>query len=67
MKKIRFTEQQIINALKEAKAGMSISELCRKHDISDASFYVWRKKLGGMSETDLKRLRQLEEENRRLK
>jgi putative transposase len=67
MKKARFTEQQIINVLKEAEAGMSISELCRKHGISDASFYVWRKKFGGMSETDLKRLRQLEEENRRLK
>lgn len=48
-------------------SGMPIGELCRKHGISNASFYQWRKKFGGMNETDLKRLRQLEEENRRLK
>jgi putative transposase len=67
MKKTRFTETQIIAVLKEAESGLSISELCRKHGISDATFYTWRKKFGGMSETDLKRLRHLEEENRRLK
>lgn len=67
MKKARFTEIQIVAVLNEAEAGMPIGELCRKHGISEASFYIWRKKFGGMSETDLKRLRQLEEENRRLK
>jgi putative transposase len=67
MKKARFTETQIVAVLKESEAGIPISELCRKHGISDATFYIWRKKFGGMSETDLKRLRQLEEENRRLK
>ena len=67
MKNTRFTESQIVAVLKEAEAGIPVSELCRKHSISDASFYTWRKKYGGMSETDLKRLRQLEEENRQLK
>ena len=67
MKKARFTENQIVTVLKEAETGLSVSEICRKYGISDATFYTWRKKFGGMSESDLKRLRQLEEENRRLK
>src|SRR5581483_10738409 len=67
MKKARFSESQIVSVLKEAESGVPVKELCRKNGISDATFYVWRKKFGGMSETDLKRLRQLEEENRRLK
>ena len=66
MKK-RFSDQQIISILREAEAGVSARELCRKHAISDATFYTWRKKYGGMGVTELRRLRQLEEENNRLK
>lgn len=67
MKKKRFTESQILTVLKESEAGIEVSEICRKYGISNATFYTWRKKFGGMAESDLKRLRQLEEENRRLK
>jgi putative transposase len=67
MKKTKFSENQIMSILKEAEVGISVSDICRKHGISDATFYVWRKKFGGMTESDLKRLRQLEEENSRLK
>jgi putative transposase len=66
MKK-RFTEQQIIAVLKEAEAGVAVKELCRKHGISDATFYTWRKKFGGMEAQDVRRLKQLEEENTKLK
>ena len=66
MKK-RFTEEQIIGFLREADAGLPIKELCRKHGFSEASFYVWRKKYGGMDVTDAKRLKALEEENAKLK
>ena len=67
MKRKRFTEEQIINALKEAESGLSASDVCRKYGISDATFYNWRRKYGGMEISDAKKLRQLEEENRRLK
>ena len=67
MKRKRFTEEQIIAALKEAEAGLPTPEVCRKYGISDATFYNWRRKYGGMEVSDARRLRQLEEENRRLK
>ena len=66
MKK-RFTDEQIIGFLKQAAAGTPIKELCRKHGFSDASFYLWRRKFGGMDVPDAKRLRELESENARLK
>lgn len=67
MKKKRFTEQQIIGFLKEAEAGIPVKELCRKHGFSDASFYTWRSKFGGMQASEAKRLRELEAENAKLK
>lgn len=66
MKK-RFTEEQIIGFLREAEAGMPVAELCRKHAFSEASYYLWRSKFGGMSVSDAKRLKELETENTRLK
>jgi putative transposase len=67
MKQGRFSEEQIIAVLKEAEAGAKVTELCRRHGISDAAFYTWRKKYGGLEVSEMRRLRQLEEENRRLK
>ena len=67
MKRSRYTEEQIIGILKEHAAGLSASDLCRKHGISDATFYTWRKKYGGLELSEAKRLRALEDENRRLK
>ncbi len=67
MKRSRFTEEQIIGVLKEHQAGLGAAELCRKHGISDATFYNWRSKYGGMEVSEAKRLKQLEDENGRLK
>ncbi|AUI90367.1 transposase [Xanthomonas oryzae] len=66
MKK-RFSEEQIIGFLREAEAGMAIKDLCRRHGFSEASYYLWRSKFGGMSVPDAKRLKHLEAENTRLK
>ena len=66
MKK-RFTEEQIIGFLNEAQSGVPVADLCRKHGFSDASFYNWRAKYGGMEVSDAKRLKDLENENNRLK
>ena len=63
----RHTEEQIIAVLKEAEAGTKTGELCRQHGISDATFYKWKAKYGGLDASELSRLRALEEENRRLK
>jgi putative transposase len=65
--KKRFSEEQIIGFLKEADRGIPVKELCRKHGFSDASFYLWRSKFGGMDVSDAKRLKALESENARLK
>ena len=67
MKKSRFTEEQIIGFLKQADAGMPIKELCRKGGFSDATFYKWRAKFGGMEVSDARRLKDLESENAKLK
>ena len=67
MKSGRFSEEQIIGILKEAEGGAKVTELCRQHGISEATFYTWRNKYGGLEISEMRRLRQLEEENRRLK
>jgi len=67
MKKPRFKESQIFQVLKEADAGVPIAELCRKHGMSNASFYKWRAKYGGMDTSMMKRMKELEQENARLK
>lgn len=67
MKKPRFKETQIFQVLKEADAGVPIAELCRKHGMSNASFYKWRAKYGGMDVSSMKRMKELEDENSRLK
>ena len=67
MKRSKFTEQQIVFALKQAETGVSVAEVCRKLGISEATFYNWKKKYDGLGAAELRRLRQLEEENLRLK
>jgi putative transposase len=67
MKKSKFSESQIVNILKDAEAGVSLEDLIRQHGFSKASFYKWKAKYSGMSVSELKRLKELEEENRRLK
>ena len=67
MKKSRFTEDQIIGVLKEHQAGIPTAELCRKHGISEATFYNWRSRYGGMEVSDARRLKALEDENAKLK
>ena len=67
MRKTRFTEEQIIGILIEHQAGLSAKDLCRKHGVSDATFYKWRSKFGGMEVSDARKLKGLEDENRKLK
>jgi putative transposase len=67
MKRSRFTEEQIIGILKEHEAGVSVSDLCRKYGVSDASIYKWKARFGGMDVSEAKRLRSLEDENAKLK
>jgi putative transposase len=67
MRKSRFSDDQIIGILKEHAAGIAVADICRKHGISDATFYTWRTRFGGMEVSDAKKLKALEEENRKLK
>ena len=67
MKKTRFTENQIIAILKEGEAGVQVKEICRKHGISDATYYTWKSKYGGMGASDLKRMKEMEQELFQLK
>ena len=66
MKRTRFSEEQIVYALKLAESGTSVANVCRKYGISDATFYTWRKKYGGLGVSELRRLRELDAENKKL-
>lgn len=67
MSKVRFTETQIVALLKEAENGIAVPELCRRHGVGQSTFYKWRSKYGGMDASDIRRLKELEDENARLK
>ena len=67
MRKSKFSEHQIIAILKAVETGRTVRDVCREHEISDATYYQWKSKYGGMQASDIKRLRELEDENRRLK
>jgi putative transposase len=67
MKKSRFTETQIVKILKEVETGRLVKEVCREYGVSEATYYNWKSKYGGMEASDIKRLKELEDENRRLK
>ena len=67
MRKRRFEEEQMVRILKEAESGVPVKELCRKHGFSDATYYIWRQKYSGMDVSDARKLRSLEDENKRLK
>jgi putative transposase len=67
MRKSRFSENQIITILKEVEKGRTVKDVCREHSVSEATYYQWKTKYGGMEASDIKRLRILEEENRQLK
>lgn len=67
MKKSRYTDSQILSILKQNETGTSVTDLCREHGMSDATFYKWRSKFGGMDTSLMKRMKELEDENRRLK
>jgi len=67
MRKSKFSESQIVSFLKEAEAGRKVSEICREHGVSTATFYQWRSKYGGVEASDMKRLKELQSENEKLK
>jgi putative transposase len=67
MRKSKFSENQIITILKAVEAGRTVRDICRDHEVSEATYYQWKSKYGGMEAADIRRLRELEEENRRLK